>query len=164
MLGNWDKLKPDPTPEGLGKGVEAWSKKDQIRATVQSAVVSLISEGNDSRLNLEKLESLPGYESLPEYEGFRHFARASKEWFFDDGSDDIRAIECFPNLPSRGNIFYCSYYFALNSKLRVELKFIDFRLNGGREFARERVRAFKKAMCPVFHCDEEALRAATIKG
>jgi len=91
-------------------------------------------------------------------------ARASKEWFFDDGSDDIRAIECYPNLPSRGNIFYCSYYFALNSKLRVELKFIDFRLNGGREFARERVRAFKKAMCPVFHCDEEALRAATIKG
>jgi hypothetical protein len=128
MLGNWDKLKPDPTPEGLGKGVEAWSKKDQIRATVQSAVVSLISEGNDSRLNLEKLESLPGYESLPEYEGFRHFARASKEWFFDDGSDDIRAIECYPNLPSRGNIFYCSYYFALNSKLRVELKSIDFRL------------------------------------
>ena len=164
MLGNWDKLKPDPTLKGLGKGVEAWSKKDQIRATVQSALVSLVSEGNDSRLNLEKLESLPGYKPLPEYEGFRHFARASKEWFFDDGSDDIRAIECYPNPPNRGNIFYCNYYFALNSKLRVELKFIDFRLNGGREFVRERVRAFKKAMCPVFHCDEEALRAAKIEG
>lgn len=164
MLGNWDELKPDLTLKGLGKGVEAWSKNDQIRATVQSAVVSLVAEGNDSRLNLGKLESLPGYKPLPEYEGFRHFARASKEWFFDDGPDDIRAIECYPNPPSGGKIFYCSYYFALNLKLRVELKFIDFRLNGGREFVRERVRAFKKTMCPVFHCDEEALRAAEIKG
>lgn len=164
MLENWDKLKPDPTLKGMGKGVESWSKKDQIRATVQSAVVSLVSEGNDSRLNLEKLESLPGYKPLPEYEGFRHFARASKEWFFDDGSDDIRAIECYPNPPSGGNIFYCSYYFALNSKLRVELEFIDFRQNGGREFVRERVRAFKNVMCPVFHCDEGALRAAKIEG
>ncbi len=164
MLENWDKLKPDPALKSMGKGVESWSKRDQIRATVQSAVVSLVSEGNNSRLNLEKLESLPGYKPLPEYEGLRHFRRASKEWFFDNGPDDIRAIECYPNPPTRGNIFYCNYYFALNSKLRVELKFIDFRLNGGREFVRERVRAFKKVMCPVFHCDEGALRAAKIEG
>lgn len=134
-------------------------KKDEVRSLLLWVSIEATSYGNsrdNSVLEPKKLEY------LGMYEGFKRYKHkfGTLEVFFADDADEIRRIQC-----SRGGtaLQFCEYRVPLNPHLTAVLNFIDFRLHGGRAFARERIRAFKRIMCPVFKCDERALKAAEIK-
>jgi hypothetical protein len=104
-------------------------------------------------------------DEIGSYEGFKVYKPkpGSYHYYVDNGPDEIREIQCSGTLAQSRPQFYCYYRFPLNDHLFAELEFIDFRLHGGREFARQRIRAFKDKFCSYLHCDDRALAAAGLK-
>ena len=97
--------------------------------------------------------------------GFEHYQHGgSIQEYLDNGPDGIRRISCYGDAARTPVGYYCTYSFPLNKFVYVDLRFLDFRVHGGRAFARARIRAFKKFACPILHCDEVALRAAEVQG
>lgn len=162
---NWPAHKPDMSLLGVGIGVANWGgKKDQIRALHIEAnfLANPFSKARSSALfEPSKITDKP----IGEYDGFKAYQSVGTiRKYFDNSADDIRYISCYGAQEKVPSVYYCTYSFALNSALIVNLKFLDFRVHGGREFARERIRAFKKVMCPIFQCDDKALQAAETRG
>jgi hypothetical protein len=164
----WPDHKPDMGLFGMGVGASKLaSKKEQARALFMQATV-FATPLNDARKSMlfDPKFTIGAGKRIEDREGFQDYLQPPSSWesYFDNGADEIRKIDCVDPTERALPDNFCSYTFPLNSKLVAKLDFIDFRLNGGREFARDRIRAFKKVMCPVFHCDEKALRAAEVKG
>jgi hypothetical protein len=152
----------------LGKDIDKIRKDKQARAIVLLAEISLSLMNNvrDKDVLSRKIFGGPEYVGL--YEGFKQFRDRSgltdSQYFYDVGPDDIVAIKCSGDGARTPPDFYCKYRFPLNQNIMVSMDFLDFRLHGGRAFARERIRAFKKFACPIFRCDEKALKATEVEG
>jgi hypothetical protein len=164
----WPKEKPNMNSPSVGVGAsELMSKNDQIRALFVQATISAMpfEDARTSQLFDPKFNIGAG-KKIENSEGFENYLLLPSSWesYFDNGSDEIRKIDCLSPVKDAQPDQFCEYSFPINSKLIGKLVFIDFRLHGGRNFARERIRMFKKVMCPIFHCDGKALRAADVKG
>jgi hypothetical protein len=100
-------------------------------------------------------------------DGFSVYRPANSSWtgYFDDqASDGLGYVLCV-NPPDRMTPrAFCKATIVINDRLIAEVDFIDFRLHGGRAFLQERVRAFKKHMCPILKCNDSALSAAKVVG
>lgn len=164
--GAFNSKKPDLSL--LGRDIDKISKDKQARAIVLLADISVSPNNNmrDSDVLAQKI--FGGSEYVGMYEGFKQYRSRNNidrsQYFYDVGTDDIIAVRCYGNPESAFPGFYCAYRFPLNESIMVSMDFLDFRFHGGRVFARERIRAFKKFACPIFHCDEKALKAAETKG
>ncbi len=154
-----------PNLKLLGRDIDKIRKDEQARAIVLLANIYVSQNNNMRNTEVLSYKVFGGPEYVGMYEGFKHYrGSGTSQSFYDLGSDDIVAIRCYGNMEIAPPGVYCSYRFPLNSSIEVEMHFLDFRIHGGRAFARDRVRAFKKFACPIFHCDEKALRAAEVKG
>lgn len=133
-------------------------KKEEIRSLLLWVDIGANPYGKSRESSLFEPKSL---EFVGTFQGFRKYKYkiGTFEIYLANDADEIRRIQC-----SRGAtaLQFCEYRVPLNSHLTAAFHFVDFRLHGGRAFARERIRAFKRTMCPVFKCDERALRAAEI--
>lgn len=144
---------------GLVNGEYALRKKrDEIRSLILRVNIRANPQGGSRESGLFEPKAL---EFLGTFQGFRKYKYkiGSFEIYLANDADEIRRIQC-----SRGGtaLQFCEYQVPLNPHLTAVLNFVDFRLHGGRAFARQRIRAFKRIMCPVFKCDQRALRAAEI--
>jgi hypothetical protein len=161
----WPQHKPDFSLPGMGVGVADWQGSDkQMRAMLIKAFVRVLDEDvRKFEFYLKPDKFMP---KAGEYEGFSYHSRPSvyRQYYFGDGPDEIRRISCTATVEKSRPNHFCQYYLPLNSKIHAELTVLDFRFHSGREFARERIRLFKKVMCPVFQCDEKALKTAEIRG
>jgi hypothetical protein len=164
----WPEHKPDMSLPGLGLGASKLTdKKQQMRVLfIQARIFAMAFDDARTSLLFDPKFNIGAGKRIEDREGFQDYLQPPSSWesYFDNGADEIRQVDCIATTERALPDHFCSYSFPLNSKLVAKLDFIDFRLNGGREFARDRIRAFKKVMCPVFHCDEKALRAAEVKG
>ena len=174
----WEERKPKPITPYFGKGFDDIIKQnprafdDQFRFLRMDVELSPMVVGHSRNVQFLKLdwnnEVTKKYDTLyGEYDGFyavSHDQRSPTDYFDDNAADDIQQIICTAPLEQTNPGYFCEYYFPINAQIRARMAFIDFRLHGGREFARERIRSFKKTMCPIFHCDEQALRAAEVRG
>jgi hypothetical protein len=161
---SWDDRKPDMSQPGMGAQANMLqSKKDILRATRIKAQVRY-SAPFDARDRV--LVTIGSGHTLTStvHDGFQVYSHKSlpEQAYVDDGPDEIRLIRCLSPIEKSVPSFFCTYYVPLNDKLLVELDFLDFRLNGGRKFARDRVRLFKKIMCPKLQCDAKAIEAARV--
>lgn len=153
--------KPDPTAWGMGKDIATWPPRRQSRAAAIKADIHLSNTDMRKKFGPNRYQTYLG-----ERDGFRRFSGlggGSMEYLYDDGPDDIRRVACTRELEKSNPVFFCTYTIVLNKNLWAELQFIDFRLHGGRPFARERIRVFKKAICPIVQCDELALQSAEVR-
>ena len=155
-----------PNLKLLGRDIDKIRKDKQARSIVLLADISSWSNQNarDSNTLSPRVRSnVPKFVDI--VDGFQHFRGiGTGQYYYDNGPDEIRVIKCFGDPATTQPGVYCKYTFPLNDYLLVNLDFLDFRIHGGRDFARERIRAFKKFACPIFRCDEKALEAAEVKG
>jgi hypothetical protein len=161
----WPKHKPDFSMPRMGIGVAGLQGVEkQTRAMLIVATIRAVA--SDARAPDRPFKPDQFMPRAGDYEGFSFHTNLPTNWqfYFDDGPDEIRRISCTASVEKSKPDFFCQYNVPLNSRLYAELTFLDFRFHGGREFARERIRAFKKFACPIFQCDEKALRAAEIRG
>jgi hypothetical protein len=170
----WPEHKPDFSNPALGTGVAQWQGiEEQTRAILTKATPpsqELEPPAIPGRFNVREHEYVFKTDGFTQeaggYEGFSLHLGLPTNWQYclDDGPDEIRRISCTASVAKSRPNFFCQYDVPINSRLYAELTFLDFRFHGGSEFARERIRAFKKFACPIFQCDERALKAADIKG
>jgi len=158
---------PDMTQPLTGNTKFATSAHDQKRLLQIHAAIRVLPNG---------LAHKTGYRSSGHYPGsrfdkgvvgnFRRYVSSGKEYLYDDqAKQDVFRISCGLNEKSRP-LKFCEYSLALNANISVVLTFVDYRFHGGIPFVRERVRVFKKVMCPIFECDvaDPALRGAAFIG
>jgi len=83
------------------------------------------------------------------YEGLEMFVPkvSSFEYYFGKPTDEIWKVIC-PDHPdtTRPNLF-CTYYTSLGPNFYAQIDLIDFRVNGGLSFAKERIATVKKTVC-----------------
>ena len=161
---DWDQTKPNPTTPFFGKGFdELQFPSQQLRALHMGVEIQpyLKNRNLEAWDNSGEVKWLTKIES---FEGFSVFTDNVSSWrfYYDNGPDEIRKIDCLSSTEKSNPIFYCTAEFPLNESLMARLTFLDFRIHGGRDFARERIRAFKKAFCPMLKCDDKAINAAKI--
>jgi hypothetical protein len=60
--------------------------------------------------------------------------------------------------------YWCSYQVRISENVRANVSFADLRVNGGRAFANERVRAFRRALCRYMECEIIASDGSLIRG
>jgi hypothetical protein len=156
-----------PTTPFFGKGYDQLKRiRDKTKFLNTHAIIAL-SKRDLSHWDLMQEhggENAKNVTYRGRYEGFTEIRRYKYTYFYDNGSDGIRAVQCFDLTERSEPSQTCSTQFRVNDKLVATVSFIDFRLHGGREFLRERVRNFKKIMCPFLKCDENALSAAEVTG
>jgi hypothetical protein len=73
--------------------------------------------------------------------------------FLDPGNPAVRKIICLLNVERSRPEHYCSYEIVLADNLLAEASFVDFRLHGGRDFARQRIAEVRAKLCEFFACD-----------
>ena len=136
------------SPGLAGKKLRQVLIKAQIHATAKRT--------NNLSYLRPRDEREPGFKSVGDlgvYEGMRRFSHAgSGEVYFGDADDEIPRIECRRAPEDAHARFFCTHYTVLNDRLIAKVQFVDFRANGGIEFVRERMRAFKRIVCPIFEC------------
>jgi hypothetical protein len=164
----WPKYKPDLSLPGMGQGVIKWDDhKALTRAMLVTAKLSATPFGNAREFGCLQPMRCGGKLFVGDYQGFKHYrdpdGMGTGHYYFDNGSDDIRAIKCFGTFNDTPPGHFCTYSLAMNPSIFAELTFLDFRMHGGRPFVRDRIRVFKKFACPIFQCDEKALKAAEIE-
>lgn len=163
----WRKRAPIPlTGPAKGIGVDDWRDRGRLRALLIIAHV-WVSDIVDARqfVVLDPKRSVAARRKVGTYEGFEQYKGLGiGNNYYDSSDDEIRLVQCGRPIDRTRPSFFCRYWVPLNSRLLVELAFLDFRVHGGREFARERIRVFKETMCPVFNCDERAVKAAQVGG
>jgi hypothetical protein len=159
--------RPKPDPLIFGKVPADESNVDFRRYFKMKADVSLIHPSK----NLAEVERfIHGAEpknKIGTYDGFDvHKNSYSERTTFIDASaaDGIQTAFCVSATNNTRPEFFCSAIFRLNENVYVELDFIDFRVHGGRRFLQERVRAFKKYVCPILKCSDAAMSAAEVVG
>ncbi len=156
---------PQPSDPAFGKLPEDRSKVHDIRRYYEiSADITFKSQQS----GIAALMRNPKFRQ-PDSEGLEVYYDASAAWsayFNASGKDGIDEVLCTTpdDFTKQHPEIYCTYNFPLNGQLQTEVKFIDFRLHGGRLFAEERVAAFKKWACPIFQCSEQALAEAKVRG
>ena len=133
----------------------------ELRTVRFSAIVSGMYKGDKNRQLYEYRRSpfdengkLKNYH---EYIG-RKYGLDAYKWggkrgriikYYSVKEDSFSRIEC--NISNKPRS-YCTYYMEIAGQFLIDAHFIDFRFHGGREFANERVRAFKRALCPYLGC------------
>jgi hypothetical protein len=173
----WKNLTPGVTDSSFGRDYDIQPKAKQIRLLQMTARIIALSpathtEGKGTTREMKCIgpESCSGVRKrgklLDIFDGFDHYDNlpTTNQSYYDNGSDEIRKIDCYGLVDQARPNWFCTYTFPLNDALFVELKFLDFRFHGGRKFARDRIRTFKKLFCPVFHCDEKTISAAKVDG
>jgi hypothetical protein len=162
----WPAQAPDLTTPGVGVGIAELSKSRLTRALSLAADVRLSGGASrSSEIFTDKQNRDTGfYKKEGTYEGFEWYRDGgSGHHFYDeDAEDDIHSVHCYNSPQTVNPNFLCTYRIFINEHARVDLKFIDFRAHGGRDFARERIRAFKKFFCPLLNCDPAAIEAMKI--
>jgi hypothetical protein len=160
--GNIGKIIEKQNPEEFGILPEDGSvdlrRYFQNVVEIEAKPARVVREGRLQRKVQDRVEG---------YDGFQVFRRPNTSWtfYFDhNAADGIYQITCSNGLERTKPGFFCTYHFAVSSDLRAKVEFIDFRIHGGRRFAQARVRAIKKHICPIFKCDQKALRAADVRG
>lgn len=73
--------------------------------------------------------------------------------YLGEPGDLIRRVRCPRDIEHTNPVFFCQYHTVLSSHVVAKVTFVDFRVNGGLEFAEERIRAFKAAVCRYIDCD-----------
>lgn len=164
---NWRRQKPDMTDPLVGNTTYATTARDQQRLLEINASIRPQSNGMAHRTGSRGLRFYPGSRFDKGVQGtFRRYETSTEVYLYDDhATHDVFQIECNRIERSRPLVF-CEYTLALNSHVRAVLRFVDYRFHGGIPFLRERVRVFKKVMCPIFECDvaDPALRGAAFIG
>ena len=164
---NWRRQKPDMTQPLIGSTDLTKSDADQKRLLQIKARIRPSPNGQAHRTGFRRSGHYPGSQFDKGLEGnFRRYESSGRVNLYDDqGTHDVFQISC--NMIERSRpLHFCDYTLALNSHIRVVLTFVDYRFHGGLPFVRDRVRVFKKAMCPIFECDiaDPALRGAAFIG
>jgi hypothetical protein len=164
---NWDRQKPDMTQPLIGNTDLAKSDADQRRLLQIKARIRPMPNGLAHRTGFRHSGHYPGSQFDKGVEGhFRRYESSGRVNLYDDqAKHDVVQVSC-PLIEKSQPLYFCDYTIALNSHIRVKLTFVDYRFHGGLPFVRERVRVFKKAMCPIFDCDvaDPALRGAAFIG
>lgn len=171
--------KKKPLDIGFGQVFRSGSGKDVVNRSVRRALkmdVEIKLYGKDDgdvrssglwNPNQQLYKKLYKRSSL-KYQGFTvlidDFGGSGGRIYFDDGPDEIRIVRCPVAIEQSRIDYYCTAEVPVNDHIYVRMKFIDFRLNGGRAFLRERIKNFKKHFCRYLECDDTALRAAAITG
>jgi hypothetical protein len=166
-----DSLKsrwPKPAPASFGKDFDQLQNKwDMLRYLSMVAIIH--ANGFDSRdgvylWDTKRLIKDAPNTTIGDYEGFLSFVSGASDTpeYFDDGADEIRYVSCASSIEKSHPGFYCTVYFPISRGAFVELSFVDFRLHGGRQFLRERVRSFKRLFCEQLKCDQQSINAAKV--
>ena len=176
---NWDRQRPDmglPIAGNLaspGRMDERLlrrygRKRLEMRALTDLVEIYTTSRTVPTREALRKIAELWRWKTPPKrylgYDSYGSRPDIGRIYINEEAADGIVIADCLTSpetAPAHKN-FFCTYYFALNDDLRVTMRFIDFRVNGGLAFMRARVRAFKKRFCLVLKCDQRALQAANL--
>ena len=159
-----ERPKPDPLIFGNVPADETnvdFERYFEMGADVYVWVSSKLGE------TISKMIGVQPKNRIGEFEGFRVYREGTSSWtdYVDIGAaDGIQHVLCV-NPPERMTPrAFCRAKIVINDRLVAEVNFIDFRLHGGRAFLQERVRAFKKHMCPILKCNDAALSAAKVVG
>lgn len=175
--GTFSERETGPVDSSFGKGFSTLKLEQQKRWLMGHAKIYLlhqrwIDEGFDTTRKLIACQDkagclfIPkGSERLGDEYGLASFKakQGTMHYYFSSGGKDAWIAQCFGAEEKSHPQFFCKYIFPLNDKLFAQLEFLDFRLHGGPDFARARIRAFKRAFCGYFKCDDRALAAAGLQ-
>lgn len=165
-------------PDGLPFSHAIREYRKKIRTSSSQAGRALRSVRMTAHLNsvLGNANKLPILSSGPEttrfkrdnylgiYSGYRRYSMGtSLETFYGPETALIRKMICNDLLANALPRRFCTYYVVLNTHLIAFIKFVDFRVNGGVEFAEKRVRTFLATICPYVTCDHKSSRYNTMK-
>jgi hypothetical protein len=81
------------------------------------------------------------------------FSRTGPLTHLDTGNPAVRRVGCSTDPERSHPEYYCDYEIILADDLFAQASFVDFRLHGGRRFARQRVAEIRQTLCQFFPCD-----------
>lgn len=90
--------------------------------------------------------------SKPDGGTWRNLTRYRGRVYLGDAGEGIVRITCTANFEKALKIHYCKYYAIFGDGIEVRADFLDFRLNGDLEMARERMRVIRKTVCGFVEC------------
>jgi hypothetical protein len=159
---------PKPLPVIMGKLPDI-PREDQPRVTWRRYFE--MTADVYPRKNLGKFDYPEGRvmrrNRIGQLEGLEVYKSQNSSWtgYFDEqASDGLNYILCVAPPDRTHPEFFCSAHIVINDDLVAKVDFVDFRVHGGRQFLRDRIRAFKKHVCPILKCSSEALQAADVVG
>lgn len=144
---------PDGIPYSIALKEYAKSKSVSIRSAAKALRTKRYVVTIRATKNAQNLPQFgPGKFDISDGQefGLRRFKwlRVTDRYFGTE-RDVFRRIDC---LQSRQPNFFCHYYLPLGSNFFAKVEFIDFRSNGGRAFANERIRVAREVMCRFVRC------------
>ena len=174
---NWDKQRPEMTspiagelasPDGKNDGQYRRYERKQLemRALINVVDIWTTSRRAPAHDVLRVFAKRMRWSTPPQrylgYDSYGDEPHSGYLYINEEATDGVIIVNCRNSLESALKNVLCTYYFAANDDLYVTMRFIDFRVNGGLEFMRARVRSFKKRFCLVLKCDRRALQAANL--
>ena len=159
---NWDTNKIDLGPLDVSIQRVRQSKREDIRKLSMEAIIRATAHGVDAREVMRKIAEIRKRANpVDSYLGYELFNSGGSAYYYISENDrgETSIIQCWDRPQKASKTKYCTHSFRLNDKLIAELSFIDFRANGGIDFMRRRIRAFKEKFCPIFNCDLQARNA-----
>jgi hypothetical protein len=161
---------PKPHPIIMGK-LPAIPRADQpnedfqryfeMKADVYVWIASKLGE------TIGKMISVKPVNRIGDFEGFEVYREGNSSWtdYVEiRATDGIQHVRCVAPPEKTHPENFCNANIVINDRLVAEVQFVDFRMHGGRRFLQERIRAFKKHICPILKCSSEALEAAKVVG
>ena len=93
------------------------------------------------------------YVPAGEFDGLAVFSVKSNPaalFYIGSQHDEFYFARCFRVVTPT---YWCSYNVRISENVRADVSFADLRANGGRDFANERVRALRRALCRNMECE-----------
>jgi hypothetical protein len=142
-------------PDGI-----AWSTTVQGQAAKRSVsidkagktlradlyIVALYPNTNPAYAETVRANTVRSYARVGEpYPGMQAYSSSGSDvYLLGEAKDKFIQAYCY-NPPNA--VYFCSYRFVVTDRLTATVKFLDFRVHGGREYANRRVAFARKVIC-----------------
>lgn len=137
------------------KHLSAESAGKELR--LSSATIHVYPALRDDVLDPLRSRSLrhtePRIGETPDGLGMYGFDPRGPLTFLDPNNPAVRRIGCMLNVERSRPEHYCDYEIILADNLVAKASFVDFRLHGGRQFARERMAEIRDTLCQFLPCE-----------
>ncbi len=116
-----------------------------------------------TREEMAKAFSKAGLDSN-KFDNYKYGLKSFQDrYYYGDAGAGIQRIDCPAPSKKAFKGDYCTYSATLLDGLGMQVDFVDFRLNGGLDFARKRMTFIKSILCRHLDCSKSYVKAKIVK-
>ncbi len=125
-------------------------------------ILAITPTGRSSEV-MAKIYSKAGFDGK-KFDNYKYGLKSFNDrYYYGDAGAGIQKIYCAATFKKASKGHYCKYTATFVDGLTIRARFVDFRLNGGLDFARKRMTFIKSILCRHLDCSKSYVKAKIVK-